>query len=416
MTWREDLRRVTVDSRIVDGRAVGGRQLIGASFRGAPFFVDVAERGGGRRTVVHEFPLRDDPFVEDLGRRARTFRVDGYVVGDDYLAQRDALLAALEDEAGAGALVHPYYGDKRVICMSVSVRESRAEGGMATFAIEFAETPNQAPVPAEVVDAAEQVAATADNANAAVDAELVERYDTQNLPAFALESAQEALIKASVALDEKLAPVVSATQELAELTSQLFQVTSTAAALVRAPADAIGDFRAAIAGLVETAAASPRAVMDALIDAYLVDLGVLVQATTATRARARENQVALIGALRRVMAIGAARLAPRVAYESIDEALAARDQVAELLEEQAAEAGDTAYPALVDLRSQVLRAVPGDRTFASVVTVTRRVPVPSLLLAYQLHGHVDLEADILARNGIRHPGFVAGDIKALSDG
>lgn len=406
MTWREDLRRVTLPD---------GRRLIGASFRGVPFFVEASDRGGGRRAVVHEFPLRDDPFVEDLGRRARAFRVEGYVIGDDYLVQRDALLAALEDIAGPGELVHPFHGVRRAICLNVTVRESRTDGGMATFAIDFVETPSQVPVPTEVVDAPEQVSGSADAAIAATEAELGEQYDPDGLPSFALASAEAALAGAVDALAAGLAPIVTATQELAELTGRVALLTAQASSLVRQPATILGEFRAAITGLVETAAAAPGAVMDALIEAYGADLGPAVVATTATRARELANQTALVGALRRVIAIEAARLAPVVPYESFEAATAARDQVAELLEEQAALAGDTAYPAIVNLRSKVRRAVPGGAAFARVVTVTRNVPIPSLVLAYQLYGSVELEADILARNGIRHPGFVAGELKVLSD-
>jgi prophage DNA circulation protein len=142
VTWREELRRVSF----------GGKLLIGASFRGLPFFVDSSERAGGRRLVVHEFPLRDAPFVEDLGRKARTFRVEGYVIGDDYLAQRDSLLTALEDVSGPGELIHPHHGALRASCVGVAVRETRAEGGLATFAIEFAEAPAQGIAPVAAVD------------------------------------------------------------------------------------------------------------------------------------------------------------------------------------------------------------------------------------------------------------------------
>lgn len=405
MTWREDLRRVNV----------GGRRLIGASFRGVAFFVDSGERGGGRRTVVHEFPLRDDPFVEDLGRRARTFRVDGYVIGDDYLSQRDLLLAALEDTAGPGELVHPYHGVRRAICVTVSVRESRADGGIANFAIEFSETPTQAPAPTEVVDAADKVSTSADAAEIAMDAEFVGQYDSTGLPAHALASAETALKKASDSLKAKLAPIVGATQEAAQLTGQLALLTAEASSLVRQPALVLGKFRDTIAGLVGTALSAPGAVLNALLNAYSADLGPQVVATTATRARELANQAALTAALRRIIAIEAARLAPLVPYVSIDEATTARDAVAAQLDEQADLAGDTAYPALVDLRSQVLRAVPGAAAFARIVTVTRNVTIPSLLLAYQLYGSVDLELDIVARNDIKHPGFVAGDLKVLSD-
>lgn len=407
MTWFDDLRRVTLPD---------GRKLIGASFRGVPFFVDSEEYSGGRRVIIHEFPLRDDPFGEDLGRLARTFRVDGYVIGDDYLTQRDALISKLEDEDGTGELVLPGYGVKRAMCPRFSVRTSRTDGGMATFAIDFAETPAQVPAPVEVIDAPEQVDASADLALAATDAELVEQYDATGLPAFALESAKAALVAASEALESGLAGVITATQELAALAGQVELLTAQAASLVRQPAAILGAFRSAITILVETVEAAPGAVMSALVDAYAVDLGAPVVATTSTRARELANQTALVGALRRVLAIEAARLAPVVPYESIEQATAARDQLAAIIEEQAGGASDTAYPALVDLRSQVLRAVPGAEALASVITVSRSYPIPSLVLAYQTYGSVDREADIIARNGIAHPGFVAGELKVLSDG
>lgn len=405
MTWREDLRRVKF----------GGRNLIGASFRGVAFFVESAERSGGRRAVVHEFPLRDETFVEDLGRRSRTFRVDGYVIGDDYLAQRDALLSALEDAAGPGELVHPYHGVRRAICTTLAVRETRADGGMATFSIEFAETPTQAPTPTEEVDSASEVATSADAAIVATKAELVDAYDAAGLPAFALASAEAAIKNAAAGLQERIAPLVSRTQELSALAGQVSLLTSTAASLARQPAEALDAFRAAITGLADTILAAPGAVLDALVDAYSVDLGPLAPETTATRQRELANQLAITGALRRVMAIEAARLAPLVAYVSIEEATATRDRVAAQLEEQSTSAGDTAFPALVTLRSDVLRAVPGSAVLASIVTITRPVAIPSLLLAYQLYGSVDQEADIIARNVIRHPGFVAGDLQVLSD-
>lgn len=405
MTWRDDLRRVTID----------GRQLVGASFRGVPFLVESAERTGGRRAVVHEFPLRDEPFVEDLGRRARTFRIDGYVIGDDYLVQRDALLAALEDESGPGELVHPYHGVRRAICVNIALRETRTDGGMAMFALEFAETPAQAPTPVVEADPTSEVASSADVAVTATNAELVEQYDTVGLPAFAIASAETALRRAADGLGAKLAPIITDTQELAAFTGQIRIITAQASSLVREPADVLGEFRAAITLLENTVEAAPGAIMDALLEAYGVDLGAPAAETTATRKREAANQAALVAGLRRGIAIEAARLAPLVEFASIEEAMATRDRIADLLDEQALLASDTAYPALVELRTQVLRAVPGSNTFARVLTITRRVEVPSLVLAYQLYGSVGQEADVIARNSIRHPGFVSGELRVLSD-
>ncbi len=405
MTWRDGIRKVIVN----------GIEYVGASFRGVPFFVESVEDSGGRRVVVHEFPLRDDPFVEDLGDGSQGFRFDGYVIGDDYLAQRDQLIEACR-KAGPGELVHPYRGVFTAVCVRWAIRNARTDGGMAAVVLEFTEAPTQPVLPNEVVDSVEQVSAGADAAAAATAAEFVKQFDPAGMPAFALSSAEDASARAHAAMAEALAPIVSTTQELAAFNGRIALLTAQTASLVRQPAGVVTAFLETVAGLAETIAAAPGAVMEAFLDAYVGDLGPTVVATTSTRARELANQTAITAAIRRVFAVEAARLAPRVPYASIEEAIAARDRVGEVLEEQAGGAEDTAYPALVELRSRVLRAVPGGSQFASVVTVTRRAPIPSLLLSYQLYGSVDREADIIARNRISHPGFVAGELKVLSDG
>ena len=71
-------------------------QLQKASFRGVPFEVTAASLTAGRRTVVHEYPQRDKPYVEDLGRASRKLTIKAFVVGSDYLARAQRLLAAIE--------------------------------------------------------------------------------------------------------------------------------------------------------------------------------------------------------------------------------------------------------------------------------------------------------------------------------
>ncbi|QEL49867.1 DNA circularization N-terminal domain-containing protein [Enterobacter sp. LU1] len=80
-----------------------------ASFRGVPFKVSGDEGTFGRRATTHEYPLRDVPFTQDMGRKARRYSVSAYLVGNDYMSQRDRLLTALE-QGGSATLIHPYYG------------------------------------------------------------------------------------------------------------------------------------------------------------------------------------------------------------------------------------------------------------------------------------------------------------------
>lgn len=402
MTWRDELRRVTF----------GGRRFVGASFRGVPFYIESADRSGGRRTVVHEFPGQDDPYVEDLGRRGRKFPVEGYVVGPGYLGARDELIAVLE-AAGPGELVHPFYGTVKAAVDSFSVRESPREGGVARVTIEFIEAPAQAVAPVVAIDFALQVSTSARAALLAGQAELEAGYQTSGRPAFALESLAGAVRSMAAKLGATLGPVVEGTQELARLDVEIRSLTSQASSLIRHPALVLGAFGGVLAALTDTIAASPGKVLDALVATYGVDTGPLAPLTTATRRRERQNQLALTAALRRVLAIEAARLAPRVRFASHEDAVVARDAVAALLDAEATAAGDAAYPALVQLRADLARAVPGDAVLARLRTIERRTATPSLLLSYQLYGSVDQEADILARNRVRHPGVIAGTLQVL---
>jgi hypothetical protein len=124
-----------------------------ASFRGAGFVVEIAGGEGGRRLVTHQFPLRDKPYTEDLGREAQRHRIRAFVIGDDYQTQRDALLAACQDFDTAGLLVHPYLGERQCRAGVLRWSESKELGGYCVFDLEFVEDGKQAS-PLSVTDTA----------------------------------------------------------------------------------------------------------------------------------------------------------------------------------------------------------------------------------------------------------------------
>ncbi|UQR66219.1 DNA circularization N-terminal domain-containing protein [Bradyrhizobium sp. C-145] len=112
-----------------------------ATFRGAMFHVETDHRQGGRRTVVHEYPKRNLPYAEDMGRSAIRFTVQGYLIGPDYLYRKDALITALEqDGPGTLRLPLPYQGqDMEVMVVQYSITESRERGGMCGVEMDFVE-------------------------------------------------------------------------------------------------------------------------------------------------------------------------------------------------------------------------------------------------------------------------------------
>jgi len=111
--------------------------LVPASFRGVRFGIDGHESPiAGRRVQTHEYPGRDEPFTEDLGKRTKRYSFDAWVLGDDYADQRDRLIEAC-DMAGPGELTHPYLGTRQVVCTACDVTERTREGGMARFSLAF---------------------------------------------------------------------------------------------------------------------------------------------------------------------------------------------------------------------------------------------------------------------------------------
>lgn len=93
--------------------------LYEASFRGVPFHVTKIDLKVGRRTVTHEYPQRDKPYVEDIGRATRKLTFTAFVVGDDYIEQVEKLIKAVETE-GPGTLVHPHLGEMKCCLEQVS--------------------------------------------------------------------------------------------------------------------------------------------------------------------------------------------------------------------------------------------------------------------------------------------------------
>lgn len=116
-----------------------------ASWRGVPFEVNGDDAEFGRHVVVHEFPQRDKPYVEDLGRKTRKFKLDAWVCahvdnGFDPWAGRDALIEAIE-AGDVGTLVHPFWGSLQGYIVNVSVKQTGSvNGGYVNLMMEFVES------------------------------------------------------------------------------------------------------------------------------------------------------------------------------------------------------------------------------------------------------------------------------------
>lgn len=111
-------------------------QLQMASFRDVPFHVDSVEMTPGDNVVLREYPFQDLPTVFRMGTAAEEIKFSAYVIGDDYMEQRERLREVL---TGEGLLVHPTAGAMMAyVAGKYSIKEApTAEGGMARFDLVF---------------------------------------------------------------------------------------------------------------------------------------------------------------------------------------------------------------------------------------------------------------------------------------
>lgn len=406
MAWRDELRKVTVPPAFAAFSVdlgpiritVAGdeREVVAASFRGVPFFVETASREGGRRLVRHEFPLRPDPQFEDLGRKARTYKLDGYVIGPEYLKQKGELVDALEDkdEAGPGTLIHPYYGELQALCTKYTIQERRDDGGMASVSIEFEEVPKEPPF--SVSFALPSLLGAILGAIAAVIAAAAAIALAVVLTALAIRS----LIRAVEYYCDALASLFSflTGDDAALFRARVESTKSRASVLITKPDELLTEISTALDGL--QTATDQRGLVDKMLDVYAADLGALPPKNT-------DYASAFFDNLRRIALFHAARAAGRATFDSQAAAVATRTRITDLMDTQELTATVEVYDASVSVRTELARLVPPHGSdLPDVVKHRTGATTNALVLSYRLYGTVSREADIVTRNGIHHPGFI----------
>jgi prophage DNA circulation protein len=388
-----------------------------ATFRGVPFQVDGSEGSYGRKAVVHEYPLRDKPFVEDLGRKARGFTLDGFVIGPNYIKGRDALINALE-QSGAGRLVHPYLGEMVITVTEFKVRETTADGGVARFSITCVEAGELA-FPVAQVDTAKKVDLAANVALVAVKADFAKLFKVSGLPEFVLQAAANHLGDAISAVQELSGSMPTLPDAASTFGPQATALRSGLTGLMQYPGD-LGDSMtglvSGLSGLVDL----PADALAMLRGLFTFGDGVAtVPATTPSRIQQASNQRAVNALMQRAAVVEAARSASQVQFDGFNDAVSLRSELADKLDVLAEGADDdTVYQSLVDVRAAMIRDITTrGADLARSVTVTPQSTQPALVLAYALYEDAGRDASIVARNKVRHPGFVPGGrpLEVLAD-
>lgn len=404
-----------------------------ASFRRVPFEVDNTSIETGRRTQIHEYPQRDQPYSQDLGRSTRRIEFDAFVIGADYLEQANALLGAME-EGGAGTLMHPFFGQLKVNVINCRVSFDKALG-FAHFSLVFVESgeltfPNSAASTAarsrkaaakleaasvswyakivsfsgKLKAVAEKITSIANKISSVIeDAQLVYAQTLQFLsnPAFALSN-----LMGFGSLPGNLTSLVAlfnSPTDLGWMYAGLLNVSAKAKDGTLTGNDVI--LAPMVRGLT-------RMAKDSVLAAPIIPTY-----TSATKAQALSNKIAILANTRHLLLVQAVGLSSYMDCSIYDDTLAVKNDLAAALDYEATQTqDDDVYQALMEARSAMWDDLTTrSRDSTRLTEITPDDIRPMLVLAYDYYEDANRDLEIVARNKVINPGFVPVEpLKVLS--
>lgn len=418
------------------------KKLRSASFRGAKFFMDSSEFDGGRRVQLNEFPLRDVPYPDDQGRKARGYRLNAYCItplpgsadaqaGLTYMDLRDKLITALE-LGGPGTLVHPYLTIKgQVVPGLFTMSETWEKGGYASFSLSFTEAGALLnPVAAVATQNVTQTAATAlqtalndgftkkfsvlDEAKWISDAAVkklgqVTQAMNDASQYLTVPSAITNLVSASTAFSSGLTGLISAPSALA---ASMLGIVNLVPSLVDQPLDALKLYKHGLfsfgAGDTPDTGDSAGELQDEAnrkaVNTYVIGSAIAGYATVTSQIPATSS-VSFPAAAAPQAVTGIQGYDTRDATDqALQDLLDAAEALLQFLD-------DDSYAAMKDLCAAVAQDLNARAAaLPTLVTWTPPATLPALVVAQMRYGDATRADEIVARNDVVNPSFVQGGV------
>lgn len=419
------------------------------SYKGAAFWVETDEEAGGRRIVIHEFPMRDTPFLEDLGERFREFTVTAYVASDKADSEASTLMNVCAAR-GAGVLVLPTQGPVTVRCTDFGREFAKDRLGYIAHRLHFVREGFGSSL-ASIASLTNLVYVAADDLAARVADSYARTAILKSVPDYVAMSLQDATENALATLEVvrtsiNVEPAASATQRDAiEATfvalteamstrtpaapqSPLLQVAfakdpsnadtdvMSQSAMLRAVGRSVADI--ALALVENTDSSQALAAMDEIVNSTPAEPTVDPLAASKWRFPASTNQFAAHTLLRIAALAAYCESVVRVKLGDRPAAITLRANVARYFEAQLEALPSEDYElfhATVKMRDATIdylsRAV---LDLAPVVKVSSGVQLPSLYWSWRLYGDANRGQEIVDRNRIAHPSFIPVKFEALA--
>lgn len=372
------------------------KNLKPASFRGVSFEVNSSGTTVGRNKVVHEFSKTNFVFVEDTGKKTDKFSVSGFIIGDDYMNQRDLLITACKKE-GSGRLSHPYYGLMRVECLSLSISESKDNGGIASFEAEFVEAGESVSAFA-VVDKVLDFANSLDKLLNQAALEFLELFSLLDLPNFVVDSLASSI--------EDLGSVIAQKNgmngdSLLEIPDSLERLVTSGKELINSPSGLVQSIRDAQFEDTKISQKNSGSIKSSLNNGENFEKRVPVDTSTESRRREKKNLLAM----KRLIDLQTIAISSRVFLEDndilspVDEIFSIIEKIDALLIET--DTHDT-FSLLSDVRAKLF-SLSLDLKKTDSIAIQLMEVTPAIVLAYEMFGDISKEDEILRTNDIENP-------------
>lgn len=418
-----------------------------ASFKGVQFYVQASDASGGRRTVTHEYPQRDEPFTEDLGRAARHYRFEAFVLGSDFIDQAERLRDAIESP-GAGTLVHPEFGELEVLAVGGATVSFSQSNRIARFSLEFVEAglnafpqSDSATQTLSRMSADSLVSSAIDSFSETIQITGIEEYVNAALEGDLLEMID-------IVSSSEIAQVLGFAGKVADLANDAINIVGTD------PRQFAEKFMGAIglSELATTAAGWQRVAtrLNSLVDNLHGehDEPTYTDVKPQSSVTIENNRAAVYGLARQgigaqlvgvttlvgtkldttvqttevmtedgseVSQENASNSSPTVSY---DEMMATRDAVVETLEAEMLNetTSDDLYMVLRDAATAVSKDL-SERAQSKglLYQYDAGTVMPACVIAMELYGDSTRAEEICVRNAVRNPGFCPNSVKVLNE-
>lgn len=418
--------------------SVLSEQLQPASFRGVPFEVEASGITVGRRTVVHEYPQRDRPYVEDMGRATRNITLQCFVVGSDYLEQAQALMHELE-EPGPGTLIHPWLGEMEVTITSVSELQFDQGLGVASVTITATEA-GDLEFPAVTADEDTEALEAADAVEKSAVDKFCEDFDLSTINDWidsALEgSLLDALNFVSAGDLGKLFDYAEGVANLADKAMALLSTDPKIFATRLAGALGLSRWATTVSAWRGVAKSLKNLCkhdkLKARTKAYAERKGEPMSDVTRQVMKSQAAIETLVRQLLIAQMVGVSTLVAtskdvsspdgeedmRTTTRSYDEIVELRDELCQVLDDELLmEESDEMYQTLDEARTAIFDVLTHKADALQHVVIVKPDDVfPAVVLAYDYHDDADRDLEIARRNSVEHEGFCpASELRVLSE-